>query len=138
MRSAVFDPNFAADSSRTSLSVSTWTVIADEASKPATFDASAGERLQRLVRALADGRGMREQDRLDVQLREARYRAACRRHVVGEEGVRIRHGAAHALEEVPDDQETPVRRVETDAARRVSRRVDDPEPAERRQHVAVA
>src|SRR6267142_3127403 len=59
------------------------------------------------------------------------------RHVVGEERVRERDLALHALEEVTDDDETVTRRVQADASGGVARRVDDAQAAQDRQLIPL-
>src|SRR5918994_4458088 len=83
--SASLLPNFRADSSRMSFSVS-------------TLPPSARERLQRLASPLPYRWIVREQDRLDVELGEPRDRLAGEGHVVGEQVARKSHPAAYALQ----------------------------------------
>src|SRR5688572_29219621 len=98
--SASLLPNFRADSSMMSFSVST-------SPSPSPL---ARERTERLASPLPYRWIVREQDRLHVELRQPRDRAARETHVVGEEVVRKRHLSAHALQQITDDQQPTCRR----------------------------
>src|SRR5688572_13275902 len=104
MISASLVPNFSADSSMMSFSVST-------SPFPSPL---ARQRPERLASSLPDRWIVREQDRLHVELREPSDGAAREAHVVGEEVVRKRHLSAHALQQITDDQQATCRRIQTD------------------------
>src|SRR5512132_3851929 len=100
--SASFVPNFRADSSRMSLSVS-------------TVPPSARECAKRLPGTLPVRRVVREQDGLHVKFCEPADRLARERHVVREERVREGHLPFYALQQVADDHESVPRRIQADA-----------------------
>src|SRR5258705_9168630 len=118
MMNASLFPNFRADSSRMSFSVSM---------SPSPL---ARERPQRLASPLTDRWIVREQDRLHIKLREPCDRAPSQVHVVGEEVVRKGHLAAHALQQITHDEQPTCRRIQTDAPRCVTWGMQDPEPAQ--------
>lgn len=78
-----------------------------------------------------------ERNRLDVQCGEPSHRGARSRIVVAEEGAGVCEATPSDLEDVAGEEEPMAWRPQTDAARRVPRRVDDLEAAKHRDHVAV-
>src|SRR5712691_6204576 len=120
--SASFAPNFRADCSMMSLSVS-------------TLPPSARERAECLPGTLPVRCVVREQDGLHVKLRKTADRPASERHVIREESVWKRDLPLHALQKVADDHEPVPRRVQADAPRGMTGRVEDAQAAQDRQFV---
>src|SRR5437870_990620 len=96
-----------------------------------------GEGAQALVGVALPEPVMRKRDRLDVQRREPRNRSAGGGVAVAEEGTGVGQPTPSDLEDIAREEEPMAWRPETDAARRVPRRVDDPEATKYGDHITV-
>src|SRR5215210_5757452 len=138
MISAGSDPNRCAD--RLSRSA---TVAMRESSVPDTTvrlrsaGGRVGELAQRAVRVIGPGRVMRQRDLVDMQRGETTDRRTGAAEVVAEQRAGVGQPATDDLQHVAGEEEALAFRVEADAARRVTRRVDDAQAAESRQLVAI-